>query len=334
MDVKGFFRQFKGLAKSGKLGNKGFTLLELLVVVAILAAIAGTATIALKDTDARASAAAHVAMMDELNKGIGTYRVLQRNAFPNNLDSLMEVAKGAADNKAAVRAGKSTAGDLDKELFDWPEDDVLYGALPDKLVKYMDEAGITHMQYVERTDDPAATFDDGLTCASSLRELINSRGNDVVAGNIFLGDKPGKDANGCGKRLALEDGSKATFWKGTSERLVGHPDYAADGVTVLGQGKKGTYVYLLTGLGPAATLFDQNALGGMTTVPVYRHVKPDQYNRFIAVWNVGKCSADAANDDTLCAFTPQRIELAAIIDGALDTKEEELGEWDGTRSTL
>ena len=50
MDVKGFFRQFKGLAKSGKLGNKGFTLLELLVVVAILAAIAGTATIALKDT--------------------------------------------------------------------------------------------------------------------------------------------------------------------------------------------------------------------------------------------------------------------------------------------
>ncbi|MCG8429322.1 MAG: type II secretion system GspH family protein, partial [Chromatiales bacterium] len=57
----------------------GFTLLELLVVVAILAAIAGTATIALQDTDARASAAAHVAMMDELNKGIRTFRVLNKN---------------------------------------------------------------------------------------------------------------------------------------------------------------------------------------------------------------------------------------------------------------
>ena len=66
----------------------GFTLLELLVVVAILAAIAGTATIALQDTDARASAAAHVAMMDELNKGVRTFRVLNKNALPNNFDSL------------------------------------------------------------------------------------------------------------------------------------------------------------------------------------------------------------------------------------------------------
>ena len=41
-----------------KADQRGFTLLELLVVVAILAAIAGTATIALQDTDMRASAAA------------------------------------------------------------------------------------------------------------------------------------------------------------------------------------------------------------------------------------------------------------------------------------
>ena len=62
----------------------GFTLLELLVVVAILAAIAGTATIALQDTDARASAAAHVTMMDELNKGIRTFRVLNKNQYPDS----------------------------------------------------------------------------------------------------------------------------------------------------------------------------------------------------------------------------------------------------------
>ena len=58
-------------------------------LVPILAAVAGTAAIALKDTDARASAAAHVAMMDELNKGIQTYRVLQRNVLPDRFDSLM-----------------------------------------------------------------------------------------------------------------------------------------------------------------------------------------------------------------------------------------------------
>lgn len=80
----------------------GFTLLELLVVVAILAAIAGTATIALQDTDARASAAAHVAMMDELNKGIRTYRVLNRNTLPNNYDSLLVAATSDAAGVAAA----------------------------------------------------------------------------------------------------------------------------------------------------------------------------------------------------------------------------------------
>ena len=70
-ELRAKFRKLKGK-------QSGFTLLELLVVVAILAAIAGTATIALQDTDARASAAAHVAMMDELNKGIRTFRVLNK----------------------------------------------------------------------------------------------------------------------------------------------------------------------------------------------------------------------------------------------------------------
>ena len=87
-ELRSKFRNLK--AKQG-----GFTLLELLVVVAILAAIAGTATIALQDTDSRASAAAHVAMMDELNKGIRTFRVLNRTnglVYPNNLDSLIQTA--------------------------------------------------------------------------------------------------------------------------------------------------------------------------------------------------------------------------------------------------
>ena len=50
-------RQLAGLKKK----EGGFTLLELLVVVAILAAIAGTATVMLQDTDRKAAAGAHVA---------------------------------------------------------------------------------------------------------------------------------------------------------------------------------------------------------------------------------------------------------------------------------
>ena len=336
MDVKGIFRQLKGLAKSGKLGNKGFTLLELLVVVAILAAIAGTATIALKDTDARASAAAHVAMMDELNKGIGTYRVLRRNEFPNYLDSLMQIG---ADTKDAVRAGSTATGagtpaQYD-ELFDWDEksEDVAYGPLNKDAVANLKAIGINTLMYIDR--NLTKNEYNPNTCGD-LQSLINARNNDVVPGNLFMTP----EANGCGKRMALEEGSKVTYWAGGSERLTGHPDFAADGVTPLAHPlSKGATAYLMTGLGPSATLFDQNTLGGMTTVPVYRHVKPDQYNRFIAVWNVGKCNADGTiatntNPGVMCTYDSTEVDLTAIIDGALDTKEEELGEWDGTRNTL
>jgi hypothetical protein len=30
----------------------------------------------------------------------------------------------------------------------------------------------------------------------------------------------------------------------------------------------------------------------------------------------------------------EQVQLVSIVDGAGDTKEEELGEWDGTRNTI
>ncbi len=91
----------------------GFTLLELLVVVAILAAIAGTATTMLQDTDRKGAAAAHVAMMDELSKGIQTFRVLNQGNYPDKWDSLMRSADGtltAATIATEILEGDATSG--------------------------------------------------------------------------------------------------------------------------------------------------------------------------------------------------------------------------------
>ncbi|WDP92767.1 MAG: prepilin-type N-terminal cleavage/methylation domain-containing protein [Desulfobacter sp.] len=318
-----FKKAVKRLHNAKKRSNQsGFTLLELLVVVAIMAAIAGTATIALKDTDARASAAAHVAMMDELNKGIRTYRVIKRNELPNHFDSLMEL--GATDSTDGVRAGSTaTSGD---SLLGWDAADAVTAPLTAAAVGIMGDAGLTHMQYIDTSLDADGT-DSANTCAD-VNAMIRSRANAVVAGNIFLG----VGGNGCGISTELVDGSEATFWNGGKERLTGQPGDANPFAT-------GEPVYLLTGVGPASTLFDASSLGGMTTVPVYRHVKPDQYNRFIAVWQVGVCNADgtapSGDSGTLCTYdAADQFELIAIVDGALDTKEEELGEWDGTRNTI
>lgn len=85
---------------------------------------------------------------------------------------------------------------------------------------------------------------------------------------------------------------------------------------------------MATGVGPSSSLFDASALGGMTSVPVYRHVSETEYNRFIALWEIGTYDGSG---EIVVADQPS---LAAIVDGAGDTKEEELGEWDGTRNTI
>jgi prepilin-type N-terminal cleavage/methylation domain-containing protein len=301
-----------------KRNNDGFTLLELLVVVAILAAIAGTATIALKDTDARASAAAHVTMMDELNKGISTYRVLQRNTYPNRFDSLMQTTT------TGVYTGATALSILGFDA----ADGYAIAAIPANVQTLMYEAGVKELRYVEAiaTVDPAGEGN----CAD-VKALVTNRGNDVVAGNIFMSD----DANGCGVSVNLWDGDGTAptalpmgmYWTGGTERLTGQNEHA-------GTTADPHNAYLLTGIGPSSTLFDANTLGGMTTVPVYRHVKPDEYNRFIAVWKVGTYEGDL-EDVATAAITPtDQLDLIAIVDGALDTKEEELGEWDGTRNTI
>ncbi len=304
----------KSLNKINK--KAGFTLLELLVVVAILAAIAGTASIALKDTDARAAAAAHVAMMDELNKGIRTFRVLQRNTLPNRFDSLLSTV-----------AGDNTDYDPGMLGFAFGDGAEVDTAIPGDVAGIMIAGGLDTLMYIEGdyidADEYLGSDSAATPCAAdTIQDTINSRANMVVAGNIFMTPS----ANGCGIAVGLTNDTAfaGVVWAGGTERLTGQQDpagidsaYDADD----------NYAYLITGIGPSSTLFDVNTLGGMTTVPIYRHVGVDEYSRFLAVWNVGTYASTEI-------VAGEQLELTAIIDGALDTKEEELGEWDGTRNTI
>jgi prepilin-type N-terminal cleavage/methylation domain-containing protein len=299
--------------KAKKLRSKqsGFTLLELLVVVAILAAIAGTATIALQDTDARASAAAHVAMMDELNKGIRTFRVLNKNQLPDNFDSLLASATTPVAGTALGGTTIITTAAIT---------DIAQVAITTDIQTILANGGITSLQYIDQTQD------DGLTTTpdcSNLAGIVASRENAYVAGNIFMTP----NGNGCGVARVLEAGDQVAFWTGGQERITGQPSGLVDfdGTNIATATGK---AYMAVGLGPSSTLFNANDLGGMTSVPVYRHVTETEYNRFIALFDVGNFDGAGSIDANA------QVVLAAIIDGAGDTKEEELGEWDGTRNTI
>ncbi len=331
--------------RRAKRGQAGFTLLELLVVVAILAAIAGTATIALQDTDARASAAAHVAMMDELNKGIGTFRVLNRNVLPTNWDSLLQTASPPAQNAADYNTAVSSPEFLDTFAADAGDFTII--GLNDNVAGGLFGAGITNLRYVGKSTSYTPEDDANKNCGD-LEALILARTNAVVPGNIFLSP----EANGCGFGYAFpetdgdfsatlysDNDASALFWVGNYERILG----SSGRLTGSGNLPVDTPLMMVVGIGPSSDLFENGTIGSLTSVPVYRHVSGADYNRFFALFHVGTVrTADGAVSDGGIGTWPgaanwstaDQVNLVTVIDGAGDTKEEELGEWDGTRNTI
>jgi len=318
--------------RTARRDQEGFTLLEMLVTVGIMAAVAGTATLALQDTTARASAAAHVAHMDELNEGIMTFRVLRGNAYPNNWDSLMGSDDATDLSTNAPGLVSALGGDNAGNNIVEAEGDLGLFTLDADMVDNLAAVGITNLRVLNAAGDPPDAGDCG-----DIQGLVNSRGNAVVAGNLFLSP----DANGCGAQMGLADAASASatnqvlVWTGGQERVLGGAAVGAefaDPADATAAGNDiGAKVLMAVGTGPSSELFDASELGGMTSVPVYRHVAQDQYNRYIALFHIANIE-DVGGTATFVAA--DQVNLVGIVDGAGDTKEEELGEWDGTRNTI
>ncbi|MDR1461735.1 MAG: type II secretion system GspH family protein [Azoarcus sp.] len=291
---RGLRRKFEKIrSKQG-----GFTLLELLVVVAILAAIAGTATIMLQDTDRKGAAAAHVAMMDELSKGIQTYMVLNQGKYPNNFDSLLF-------GSSTLETTTTPAGDslFDQDLIG----NLTVSVLNSDGARSLGEANISTYRLL------------GTQCGTSPAAVIaeiKDKSNDIVPANLY---RPSA-AHGCGRStdtgLFTLNGSVYTstvpvaIWKASPERVNADEDDTL----------------VAFGIGADSTLFKPTTIGALSNVPVYRHVESHQYNRFIVLFNVGDVTTSGSKGNGKAIFQ-------AIIDGAGDTKDEELGEVDNIRNT-
>lgn len=309
---RGLRRKFEQIRRKKE---GGFTLLELLVVVAILAAIAGTATIMLQDTDRKASAGAHVAMMDEMTKAIHTFRTIN-GSFPNNWDSLYE------STAVTALATRKPIPILSEDLVEaWSAAGYAGASIEEGTVIADDVAalkkvGVEHVRVASTTACRSTT---GTTDRDHVQAYINEKDNDVTAQNYFRGQ--GVDGNGCSfaASATLVGGDPAMVWVSTENRRVNayiSGDVLPDGNTATADDKLVAF-----GIGPNATLFDPAYIGALSNTPVYRHVEPDEYNRFIVLFKVSGYGTDGV------------AVFQAIVDGAGDTKDEELGELDNVRAT-
>lgn len=285
-------RKLAGLKRK----DGGFTLLELLVVVAILAAIAGTATIMLQDTDRKGAAAAHVAMMDELSKGIQTFRVLNQGLYPNNFDSLLK------NGTNVLTGATSLSGFVNTDLLA----NLTAGTYTAAEVNALAEVGITTAKVIDTTADAnTATFPGDCSTGANILTMLLSKTSDATPQNIF---KDSATGNGCGFAAGapIASGDAVYRWTGGETRV---------------NAQAGEQL-IAFGVGPDSSLFNPSIIGSLSNVPVYRHTAPGEYNRFVVLFNAGTVAAPAG-----------QATFQAIIDGAGDTKDEELGEVDNIRKT-
>jgi hypothetical protein len=262
--------------------------------------------------------------------------VLNKNVLPNNLDSLAYVTtSGDASTAALLPDGSGSDGDI------LGIEDVAVGAMITDVDGIMADIGMTELRYVDSTDTnlPADVASGGCNPVGGvLQETVASRSNAMVAGNIFNGP----DGNGCGQSITLSSAAIVAYWTGSVERILGPGEYGS--AVFSGSAMSGTAtengasapILLAVGFGPASNLFNTQELGGLTSVPVYRHVNPDQYNRFIGLFHVADatCASDSTDFSGATIAATDQVAYVGCVDGAGDTKEEELGEWDGTRNTI
>lgn len=297
-----------GLKKSRK--KKGFTLLELLVVVAILAIVAGGLLVAydgLEKKSALAQASHSIAAIDAAVRSFTSLR----GAAPDNLDSLLAVTPGDGTQSPATITGGAEILTLSGSLAGKIAPAALTSAQRTSLVN----AGITQLRYI----DAIGNANGG----SATLTTLASDGSAATVGNINQADipvrifdvpRPGANRNrGRGFSHALAEGDNVSVWAP-----------GGGGIDNLKLGAAAADTLIAFGLGNNASILqiDATARGDthISSAPIYPDVSKSEYARYILVYNVGPAGAE---------FPKARLQ--AVLDARGDFLDEELAEASGQK---
>lgn len=313
-------------AKAQKLQakQKGFTLLELLVVITLLATLATAALVAYDGVGENASAAAAANTAGTLDQGVRAYRAITQ-AYPNQWDNLSDPASAApaaaADkfipeklqtilgsvNIFTAMQGASAVGSVD-DLQDWFEDNL-----------GMDE--IQHVNEFKTGLAPNRQHNEGANNEGAFETDIGASANgdeftyiSILASDAFdKADPPTK--MGC--KVGGID-INAT-WTGAADPLV--INSINDALST-----ERCNLVLALGFGGDAAQSTVDASAGVIQAPAYnsKNVNPsEQYARYIGLFHLAKgdkatgAYTEVANDDigdlTIASFLA-RPRLLGFID--------------------
>jgi prepilin-type N-terminal cleavage/methylation domain-containing protein len=324
-------------AKAEKLQGKqgGFTLLELLVVVAILAIIAGAVISSLDGQEELAAQKTTVHTMAALEQGFQVYRVSEKRDLPEGLDSLVcndaVDASGAAPAYGAVSAGTSTifgqatasnvprvGGGLTGDL----AGSLVVSQVPDDFAAVLTDNGLVSLRYLENEvcDQTANNASFGSDTA-----LV-----DVTKPSLIFND-------------LLEDDGDWEYGAGQAIDLTGYfADYDADDTAVSipmalldepaeVSGSEQDIVAVF-GIGPGSSIVGDY----VARAPQDGNTGPDKYSNFSVAVKIGECSSGEWGDADCSAtvftnWSEPQLEIVAILDAGGDAYDDEIAEARGNQ---
>lgn len=304
----------------------GFTLLELLVVVAILVIVAGGLIVAFDGLEVKSAEGVSAYNIAGLDNSIRSFRATNGGLFPNDFDSLLFSTDATATAAQPLNALPPT---LLAKI--GPHTLSAAGALA------LNNAGITTARYVIAS----ATGPTGATTTYDNAPTPINGGTGTqpeIPNRVF--DDPEAEGHGVSVPLAagvvvaaVETGNGSVVIDSfaadgdatVSSRLneyFGLPSTQAHLAVVFGVGNRSTLVQSATGR------FDVRA-ASLAQAPFYQKVKPTEYGRFLAVFLL---ATDADGNGTFDAGDYfENARLLGVIDTLGDHFDEEAAEFQGVK---
>jgi|AZIC01.1.fsa_nt_gi prepilin-type N-terminal cleavage/methylation domain-containing protein len=310
--------------------QKGFTLLELLVVITLLATLATAALVAYDGIGENARDASAATALTTLEGTLRNYRVIE-GEYPEQFDSLANADATATDASGALQLiapdtkaffGQLTIPQANASV-------TTGGTLTDAIADSIREAGLEELQAVQGATTWNTGFVPNLAMNESYSEVSANPGSELgfpvdktagaityagvaVTSDVALSIVPsgGNGTDGCGV-FAAGDLQKPFFdvaADGTTSAATALTDNARLNLISDGLDGDGCNLVIAVGVGkevPGATLGKSVEIGQVPTVGTNNVNPKDSYARAIALFLV-------ATDDENTG-TPGTIEIGEVL---------------------
>ena len=278
--------------------KKNFTLIELLIVIAVLAIIGGSMIAAYDGVEDKAAHGAATRDVAALDQSIRNYKATKR-ALPDHLESLCSATPGTAiamDADAAIErragaTGAALATFLNPEL---PET-ITVDALTKDEVKALSAAGLNNIRFLSQAADvaglssaaPGVKAADG-TAASNVGDILAID----LPTHAFEAPIPGTGHNR-GRGFALDVESIDVTGLGTADSTLELPVWNAGtgGYENVKVGAKATARLVALGVGPGSSLVRGDAVLKLAGAPRFGGSAPNEYQNYIALIDVSQSPA-------------------------------------------